>query len=283
MALTQKLQLTSPAKINLFLHITGRRPNGYHELQTIFQLLNIGDEISIEANNTGKINLSSNFTGVIPEDNLIVKAAKALQDHSGTHCGAKIHLNKILPSGAGLGGGSSNAATTLLGLNALWELQLDTDTLAKIGCKLGADVPVFIYGKNAWAEGIGDKLTPIHLPKKCFLVIFPGVNIATEEIFRNKHLTRDTTAITLAAFLEQGGHNDCEAVVKKTHKEVDKALNLLAKYTPSKLTGTGSCIFGEFDSESEAEAVKQLLPEHWQSFVALGVELSPTYQQLGLT
>ena len=278
-----QLRLSAPAKLNLFLHITGQRADGYHELQTIFQLLDIGDELHFEHRNDGQLTLSSNYTEVACDDNLIIRAARALQQHSNTRYGANIALDKRLPSGAGLGGGSSDAATTLLGLNQLWKLQLSLSDLAAIGVNLGADVPVFIYGKNAWAEGIGDILAPVETPQHNYLLIYPACSVPTAAIFRDKNLTRDTSPITLAAFLEGGGHNDCETVVRQTFPEVDKALKTLAKYGQFQMTGTGSCLFGQMQSESEAYTVQKQLPKHWQSFVAKGVELSPCHQQLGIT
>lgn len=275
------LTLLAPAKINLFLHITGRRTDGYHTLQTVFQLLDIGDELEFSA--AEKLSLESNYNEVAPQDNLIIKAAKLLQQATNCTQGAHIKLKKVLPSGAGLGGGSSDAATTLLALNKLWELGLSTDQLAAIGVQLGADVPVFVRGKNAWAEGIGEILKPVAIPNKIYLLVYPDISVPTSLVFNDKNLTRDTSAITLAAFLEGAGHNDCVAVVRQAFPAVDKALISLKKHGEFKMTGTGSCLFAEMVSESAAESVQQSLPTHWQSFVAKGVELSPTYQQLGLS
>lgn len=277
------LKLLSPAKLNLFLHITGRRADGYHELQTLFQLLNYGDDMSLESNNSGRIVLHSDFDEVEPDNNLIVKAAKQLQALTGCQQGAEIWLTKRIPTGAGLGGGSSNAATTLLALNHLWQTQCSLETLAELGATLGADVPVFVMGNTAWAEGIGEKLTPVELPAYFFTVCYPNVHVVTSEIFQNKELTRDSRAITVRAFLEQGASNSFEKVVRKTHKEVDKALNYMAIYAPSKLTGSGSAIFSQFNSESEANNVLGKLPKYWKNFTAAGVNRSPVHQQLGLT
>ena len=277
------LSATAPAKINLFLHITGQREDGYHTLQTVFQILDFGDEMHFEASNDSALTLTSNYSEVATHDNLVIKAAKALQQHTGCSQGAKITLNKRIPSGAGLGGGSSDAATSLLALNKLWGTHLALHELATIGAQLGADVPVFIHGKNAWAEGIGEKLTPVSLPKPYYLVVFPACSVPTATIFRDKHLTRDSSPITLAAFLEGGGHNDCESVVRQLYPDVDKALNLLANYGQFRMTGTGSSLYCQMSSKNEAEAIKKALPQHWQSFVTKGVELSPSHQQLGIT
>jgi 4-diphosphocytidyl-2-C-methyl-D-erythritol kinase len=269
------LTLFSPAKINLFLHILGRRPNGYHELQTVFQLLDYGDDITLATRDDAQLTLSPTLTGVATEDNLIIKAAHLLQQYSQTSLGADIHCTKRLPMGGGLGGGSSNAATTLVGLNHLWQTGLSTDQLATVGLQLGADVPVFVRGFSAWAEGIGETLAPLVLPEKWYLIIKPATNVSTEKVFSHEELTRGTAAITVAAFFEQGGQNDCEVVVSKDYPEVKRALQWLRKRGAAQLTGTGACVFATFADKSHAEAVLNETPTEWECFIAKGINHSP--------
>jgi 4-diphosphocytidyl-2-C-methyl-D-erythritol kinase len=275
-----RLSLPAPAKLNLFLHITGRREDGYHNLQTVFQLLDRGDELAFTLREDGEIHLSPAIEGVAHEDNLIVKAARALQQASGTSLGADIVLDKRLPMGGGIGGGSSNAATTLLGLNALWNCGLTQDQLADIGVALGADVPVFVRGKTAWAEGVGEVLQPIDIPEKWYLVATPNCHVSTAEIFSHKDLTRDTSAIRVAAFLEQGGRNDCQPLVQKLYPAVGEALDWLGQFGHAQMTGTGASVFAAFDSEAAATAVLQQLPENIEGFVAKGVDNSPALSKI---
>ncbi|MEC8426912.1 MAG: 4-(cytidine 5'-diphospho)-2-C-methyl-D-erythritol kinase [Pseudomonadota bacterium] len=274
------LTLTAPAKLNLFLHITGRRDDGYHNLQTVFQLLDHGDTLDIAATETGAIRVLPELADVPLKDNLIYKAARLLQQHS--HCpkGADITLHKVLPMGGGIGGGSSDAATTLLGLNQLWGLNLPLEELAELGAQLGADVPVFIHGRSAWAEGIGEQLTPLDLPEDYFVVLTPDCHVATAKIFSHKGLTRDTPVIKVAAFLEQGGHNDCQPLVQNLYPEVDKALNWLVKFADAKMTGTGACVFAKVDSQEQGQKILEQAPDDLKGFVARGVNLSPTHRQL---
>ena len=278
---SQKILIApAPAKLNLFLHIIGRRPDSYHELQTVFQLLDYGDELQLELTNDGIISLIDNLNDVATIDNLVYRAAAALQQYTNSNYGVTIKLHKKLPAGGGLGGGSSDAATTLLALNKLWQCGLSVSELAAIGLILGADIPVFIHGRTAWAEGIGEKLTPIVLPPKWYLVIHPQIMVSTAAIFGHKNLTRNSQAITLAAFLEGQGRNDCESVVRNTYPAVDKALNWLSQYAKPSLTGTGACIFAEFSDKDSAEAVLANLPATWQGFTACGVNTSPAHSAL---
>jgi 4-diphosphocytidyl-2-C-methyl-D-erythritol kinase len=278
---SQKILIApAPAKLNLFLHIIGQRPDSYHELQTVFQLLDYGDELQFELTNDGIIRLIDNLNDVATIDNLVYRAAAALQQHTNSSYGVTIKLHKKLPAGGGLGGGSSDAATTLLALNKLWQCGLSVSELAAIGLILGADIPVFIHGRTAWAEGIGEKLTPIVLPPKWYLVIHPQIMVSTAAIFGHKNLTRNSQAITLAAFLEGQGRNDCESVVRNTYPAVDKALNWLSQYAKPSLTGTGACIFAEFSDKESAEAVLANLPVTWQGFTACGVNSSPAHSAL---
>lgn len=275
---TATLSLPAPAKLNLFLHITGRRADGYHNLQTLFQFVDYGDTLHFSCRNDGQINLHTELPGVAPEDNLIVKAAKRLQNATGTSLGADITFEKRLPMGGGIGGGSSDAATTLVGLNRLWESNLSDDQLAAIGIALGADVPVFVHGKAAWAEGVGEKLTPVELEEPWYLVVIPPYSVSTAEIFSDQRLTRDTSPITLAAFREVGGRNDCLPVVAARYPEIRNTLILLNNYCEAKMTGTGSCLFGAFPNEREADKVRARLPATLRSFVAKGCNVSPLHQ-----
>ena len=276
--------LSAPAKLNLFLHITGRRADGYHELQTIFQLLDFGDTLSFAARPDSEIHLYSELSGVAAEQNLIVRAARLLQQYSGSAHGADITLQKRLPMGGGLGGGSSDAATALLGLNHLWRLRLDVETLAQLGMQLGADVPVFVRGYSSWAEGVGEVLTPLSLPEHWFVVLTPSCSVSTAEIFNAPELTRNTAAITIAAFLRGGSpvatRNDCQFVVEKAYPAVKNALTWLATFAPSRMTGTGASVFAAFPTQAAAAAVLAQKPSDVSGFVAKGVDVSPAHCQL---
>ncbi|MDH5910167.1 4-(cytidine 5'-diphospho)-2-C-methyl-D-erythritol kinase [Vibrio splendidus] len=271
----------SPAKLNLFLYITGQRDNGYHELQTLFQFVEFGDELTVSANSeTSSITITPEIPGVALEDNLIWKAATALQQYTSTSFGADIELKKVLPMGGGIGGGSSNAATVLVALNYLWQLNLSDDQLAEIGLQLGADVPVFVRGHAAFAEGVGEQLQPANPDEKWYLVVKPQVSIATVDIFTHSELTRNTPKRALATLLEQEYVNDCEKIVRMLYPEVDKQLSWLLQYAPSRLTGTGSCVFAEFSSKKEAESVLEQLPDTVSAFVARGRNISPLKETL---
>jgi len=275
------LTLLSPAKLNLFLHITGRRADGYHNLQTLFQLLDYGDTLSFSTRSDGAITLAPELPGVAFEHNLIIKAARALDAYKPATAGVDIQLQKRLPMGGGIGGGSSNAATTLVALNHLWGCGLDKNQLQTIGLQLGADVPVFINAQTAWAEGVGEELQAIEMQPKWFLVIQPDCHVSTAEIFSHKDLTRDTSAIKVAAFLEQGGQNDCEALVRKLYPQVDNALIWLQNFDRNaRMTGTGACVFASFESAEIALNVQAKLPKHLPGFVAQGVNQSPLYKLL---
>ena len=277
--MSHTLTLLSPAKLNLFLHITGQRANGYHELQTLFQLLDWGDTLHFEADNSGEVTIQGADLGIPVEKNLIVMAARALPRRSKDQ-GVSIHLKKHIPEGGGLGGGSSNAATTLLAMNHLWGLQLSNVELQAIGAKLGADVPVFVAGHTAWAEGIGEILTPVELPESWYLVIVPGCHVSTAEVFSNEQLTRNTSPIKMAAFFEGSSRNDCQNLVRNLHQEVDNALNWLDYFGEAKLTGTGACVFASFDGEQEARSALSQMPESMTGFVARGINTSPVLSAL---
>ncbi|NHB90988.1 4-(cytidine 5'-diphospho)-2-C-methyl-D-erythritol kinase [Photorhabdus cinerea] len=273
----------SPAKLNLFLYITGRRANGYHQLQTLFQFLDYGDEITISPRQDNEIRLLTPVDGVEHDNNLIIRAARLLQSYShqhGTgiaHQGADISINKRLPMGGGLGGGSSNAATVLIALNYHWQTGFTDETLATLGVSLGADVPVFIKGHAAFAEGIGEILQIAEPDEKWYLVAHPGIEISTLRIFTDPELKRDTPIRSLAALLKAPYANDCEPLVRKRFREVEQLLSWLLEYAPSRLTGTGACIFGEFESEASARKVLNKAPEWLHGFVARGVNNSPLH------
>lgn len=279
------LTLLSPAKLNLFLHIMGRRDDGYHTLQTLFQLLDYGDTLQFIESDT--LALTPDLPGVASADNLIIRAARLLQQHTGCTRGATITLEKRLPMGGGIGGGSSNAATTLLALNHLWDLRLSLDELAALGLQLGADVPVFVRGVTAWAEGVGEHLQAVAMPPRNYLILVPPCAISTARIFSDPALTRNSSPITIAAFLREGGRNDCEPVTKKLYPEVDLALTKLSRFTPAQMTGTGACVFASFVERSAAETVLQQvlqqLPAGFRGFVAGGVNRSPVHTALDIT
>jgi 4-diphosphocytidyl-2-C-methyl-D-erythritol kinase len=266
------LTLLSPAKLNLFLHITGRREDGYHTLQTLFQLLNWGDQLSFTPNDSGQITLDSTTADIPLEDNLIVRAARLLQRGS---MGAHITLQKRIPTGAGLGGGSSNAATTLLALNHLWKLDIPRTQLQIMGAGLGADVPIFVSGHTAWAEGIGEILTPVELPQHWYLILVPDCHVSTVKIFSHPQLTRNNIPIKMAAFFRGDTRNDCQQLVRHLYPQVDKALKVLGNFGKPRLTGTGGCAFLNFEHESEAKAVREQLQGEWTSILAQGVNTSP--------
>lgn len=265
----------APAKINLFLHITGRREDGYHELQTVFHFLDIADELHFSIRDDGEIHRLSSLADVPEEADLVVRAARALQARTACPQGVDISVTKRLPMGGGLGGGSSNAATTLVALNQLWQTGLSEDELAQLGLGLGADVPVFIRGRTAWAEGVGEHLQPVELPEKWFLVLVPPVNVSTAKVFSDPGLTRDCPPMTIRHFLSGQGENVCEPVVRKAYPAVAEALDWLAEYGDARMTGTGACVFAAFDSEASAREVMADMPADWQGFVAKGLNRSP--------
>ena len=274
------LTLPAPAKLNLWLHIVGRRADGYHELETVFQFLDYGDELGFALRQDGEIRLHTDVAGVPHDSNLIVRAARRLQEASATGLGADIWLDKRLPMGGGIGGGSSDAATTLLGLDHLWQTHLGEERLAELGLALGADVPVFVRGRAAFAEGVGEQLQPVELAEPWFLVAIPQVNVSTAEVFAAPELTRDTPAITVRSLPEGGGHNDCQPVVEKRYPEVRNALKTLNKFVDAKMTGTGACVFGSFPNQADADKVSRQLPDTLPSFIARGCNRSPLHRRL---
>ena len=272
----------SPAKVNLFLHITGRRDDGYHEIQTAFQFLDYSDSLEFQVQQSCAIELLTPIKGVKNESNLIIRAAKCLQSHTDSKQGAKISIKKRLPIGGGLGGGSSNAATTLIALNHLWQTKLTTTKLAQLGLTLGADVPVFIHGYAAWAEGIGEKLTPISPAEPWYVVIVPDCQVSTAEVFSYQELTRDCEPITISRFLSGEVINVCERVVLKNYSAVSQAVGWLNRYGKSRMSGTGACVFAGFDSQVQAQHVLEDLPSHWRGFIAKGCNQSPLATLMGL-
>lgn len=262
----------APAKLNLFLHVTGRRADGYHTLQTVFQFIDLCDEIRLRVRHDGVVVCTSDLPGLAAENDLSLRAARLLQQHSGTSLGADIQVFKHIPAGGGLGGGSSDAATVLKGLNALWQCQLPKQELAQLGLQLGADVPVFVHGQAAWAEGVGEKITPMKgLAEPWYLVVHPGVHVSTAEIFSSPELTRDTQSIKICDFRLDAGHNDCEAVACQSHPQIRQALDWLNVHAKARMTGTGACVFAAFESAAAAQEVLSSLPLAWRGWVARGM------------
>lgn len=271
----------APAKLNLFLHINGRRTDGYHELQTLFQFIDYCDMLDFKVTDSSELILHSNMAGVVADsDNLILRAAKSLQQMTGFKGGAEIWLDKRLPMGGGLGGGSSDAATTLVALNTLWNTQLSTAELAKIGLKLGADIPVFIHGFAAFAEGIGERLQVVSPPEPWYLVIAPDAHVSTAEVFQDPLLPRNTPKLAINTLMSQAWINDCQKLVVSKYPQVAKALGWLLEYAPSRMTGTGACVFGEFTQQQQALAALAKLPSDMQGFVAKGMNISPLITRL---
>jgi len=284
----------APAKLNLFLHITGQRDNGYHELQTVFQIIDYCDYLNFEVNaSSSEIHFSCTNTQLESSDNLCVQAALALQHYvrskrdnksEPVFIGANIHLDKNIPIGAGLGGGSSDAATCLLALNNLWKLNLTRKVLLEIGAKLGADVPVFILGQNAWAEGIGDDLKKIELDPTWYLLLYPGVHVSSQEIYSSRQLTRDQRPITIADFLAGRTSNVMATLVLSNYPVVNKAMDYLSQFGEAKMSGSGSSLFLAFNSEKQAREssfeVSAKLPKEWSVFVVQGLACSPLLERL---
>jgi 4-diphosphocytidyl-2-C-methyl-D-erythritol kinase len=270
----------APAKLNLFLHVTGRRSDGYHDLQTLFQLIDLADDIHIQLRSDGVIARPIGPDGVTPEADLVVKAARALQAATATSLGANLSVTKRIPMGGGLGGGSSDAATVLVALNQMWKCGLNENDLAAIGVKLGADVPVFVRGRSAWAEGRGERLTPLELPETWFALVHPQVHVPTATVFQAPELTRNSPPITMGGFLQSGGRNDFEPVVRARYPQVAHALDWLGHMAPARLTGTGSCIFAPCASLNEAQDIVTRVPAPWRGMVARGMNVSPLLKKL---
>lgn len=275
------LTCPAPAKLNLFLHITGRRPDGYHLLQTLFRFIDLNDTLHFALRDDGQVNRITDVAGVPAEQDLCVRAARLLQQHTGCAYGVDISIEKCIPMGGGLGGGSSDAATTLLALNRLWGLDLPRVTLMRLGLQLGADVPVFVFGDNAFAEGVGEQLQAYQLPEAWYVVLSPPVHVPTAQIFSHPDLTRNTISITIRALPTGGGFrtglfgNDMQPVACALYPEIGQHLEWLAKFAPALMTGSGACVFAEFATEKEAMAVLQKLPENMRGFIARGLQQHP--------
>ena len=273
-----KLVYSAPAKLNLFLHVVGRRSDGYHLLQTVFRFLDFSDQMKFTIRDDGEIQLHTPIPGVPAEKNLCIQAAQLLQKESGTSLGVEIFLEKFIPMGGGLGGGSSDAATTLLALNRLWDLNWSREKLMELGLSLGADVPVFIFGENAFAEGVGEKLKPIKLLPAWYLVLTPPVHVSTADIFASKELTRNTIPVRIPPFSVGLGHNDLESVVCLAYPEVARHLEWLRQLdrtTMVAMTGSGACVFAEFITESAARMALASTPIGMSGFVVQGLDRHP--------
>jgi 4-diphosphocytidyl-2-C-methyl-D-erythritol kinase len=269
----------APAKLNLFLHVVGRRGDGYHLLQTAFRFIDYGDELSFTVRADGAIRHTNPLAGVPAEQDLSVRAARLLQQEAGCREGADIGIVKRLPLGGGLGGGSSDAATTLIALNRLWHAGLSRERLQQLALQLGADVPVFVFGRNAFAEGVGERLQALRLPPAWYLILVPELAVSTAEIFSAVELTRNTNAITIAAFSVGQGRNDLEPVVCRRYPQVARHLEWLQRYGDARMTGSGACVFCAFDSEEQARRVLSELPEGMRGFVARGLDRHPLWSE----
>lgn len=275
-----KLICPAPAKLNLFLHVVGRRPDGYHLLQTLFRFISLQDTLHFSLRNDAEVHRTNVVEGVAEEQDLCVRAARLLQSETGCRLGVDIALEKHIPMGGGLGGGSSDAATTLIALNRLWELGLSREHLMQLGLRLGADVPIFVFGENAFAEGVGEELQAHRLPEAWYVVLFPPVHVPTAEVFSHPELTRDTVSITMRALesrQKQQLRNDLQSVVCRLYPEVANYLAWLNNFGEAKMTGSGACVFAEFASQSQAEAVLQKLPQEMRGVVAQGLAKHPLH------
>lgn len=268
----------APGKLNLFLHVLGRRDDGMHELQTVFRLIDRQDRVGIRVRAEGEIRCDPPLPGVEPEDDLCVRAARLLKTATGTALGAELYVEKNLPLGGGLGGGSSDAATVLLVLNRFWHTGLSRAALMQLGIRLGADVPLFVFGQNALGEGLGERLTALPLPSAWYLVLVPPVNVATASIFCDNALTRNTKALKIPPFFRGLGKNDLEAVAVPRHPEIGTHLEWLRMHgCEARMTGSGGCVFAEFESGAEARALLAELPGSMQGFVTRGLEHHPLH------
>jgi 4-diphosphocytidyl-2-C-methyl-D-erythritol kinase len=264
----------APGKLNLFLHVVGRRPDGYHLLQTAFQFIDLCDELRFRERPRGVIERLGEVPGVPAGEDLVVRAARRLTEDHGVPSGVAIEVRKRLPMQGGVGGGSSDAATALVALNELWQLRLPPGELAALGLDLGADVPVFVHGRAAWAEGIGEQLVPVDFPEGWYLLVRPEVTVSTGEIFQAPELTRNSPVIRIRDFLTAGGRNDCEPVVRRRFPAVAEALDWLGQFAVARLTGTGSCVFAPMPDEAAARAALEHLPRRWTGFVVRGLNRS---------
>jgi 4-diphosphocytidyl-2-C-methyl-D-erythritol kinase len=268
----------APAKLNLFLHVTGRRPDGYHLLQSVFRFIDYGDTVWLGVRQDGQIRRRQDIPGVPEEQDLTVRAAKLLRQASGCPLGVDIRVEKRLPMGGGIGGGSSDAATVLLALNRLWDLGWSRQRLQELALQLGADVPVFVFGQSAFAEGVGERLVPISLPPAWYVVLIPPVSVATAGVFAAPELTRNTPPIRIADFLSGAGRNDLQPVVEKEYPEVARHLAWLGKFGEARMTGSGACVFLAVQDEASARSILKELPRDMQGFVARGLDRHPLFE-----
>ncbi len=274
-----ELEIPAPAKLNLMLQVTGQRDDGYHLLETVFQFIDHADRLVVGARDDGVIRRLGD-SPVAEADDLVLRAARRLAEQAGSGHGAESRVDKRIPNGGGLGGGSSDAASCLLALNRLWRLDLSLETLAGIGLELGADVPVFVRGHAAWGSGVGEVLEAVDLPCPWYLVIDPGIEVSTARVFAARELTRNCDPSTIRAFLQGSGTNVCEPVVRAMYPEVGSALNWLGEHADARLSGTGGCLFAAFDSQAQAESVKYRVPQYWQAIVTRGLNRSPAHEAL---
>lgn len=270
----------APAKLNLMLRVVGQRNDGYHLLQTVFQFIDLCDWLVFHPISDDEVSLKNPIPGVPEQDDLTYRAAQLLKDETGYKGGVSIDIEKNLPMGGGLGGGSSDAATTLVALNSLWQLGLSRERLMQLGLRLGADVPIFVFGHSAWAEGVGELLEAIDVPEKWVVVLKPDCHVNTKEIFLSKELTRNSKSIRIADFIAGQHRNDCEGVVRKFYPSVDEALREMSVFSEARLTGTGACVFAQFDTESAAKKAYLSLNKKWQSYLCKGINRSPLYSSL---
>ena len=276
----QLIACPAPAKLNLFLHVVGRRADGYHLLQTAFRLLDWGDTLDFALRTDGCIRRANDVPGVAEADDLVVRAARLLQAHTGSALGADITVHKVLPMGGGLGGGSSDAATTLVALNRLWATGLSRAELQTLGLALSADVPVFVFGRDAFAEGVGEALQPLALPPAWYVVVSPGVSVPTAEIFSAEDLTRNTAPIKMADFAPSTTRSDLQAVACSRYPEVQRAIDWLDAYAPALMTGSGACVFAEVPSEAEADRITKNCPPQWKAWKVRSLTRHPLYEWL---
>ena len=280
--MVDSLLLHSPAKLNLMLNIIGRRDDGYHLLETVFQFIDLCDDLQFTVNDEGIVRRLPGNSPVAEADDILLKTATLLQSRFQVGKGVNISIDKHIPIGGGLGGGSSNAATCLLALNQLWGLGLSLDQLSEIGIELGADVPVFVGGRAAWGTGIGEVLEPIELNESIYLVIDPRIEVSSAQIFGAQELTRNNDPLTIRDFLRGSGSNVCEPVVRKLYPQVGEAIDWLSQFATARMSGTGACVFATVDSHEQAEAVKSRVPKQWTAYVTRAMNCNPVHQQLGL-
>ncbi|MEN9455210.1 MAG: 4-(cytidine 5'-diphospho)-2-C-methyl-D-erythritol kinase [Neisseriaceae bacterium] len=269
------LTCPAPAKLNLFLHVTGRRADGYHLLQTVFRFIDFADTLHFGLRTDAEIRHLNPLPGVPADSDLTVRAARLLQAETGCSFGVDIRIDKHLPMGGGLGGGSSDAATTLIALNRMWQLGLSRERLQQLGLSLGADVPVFVFGRNAFAEGVGEALTHVNVPSPWYVVLMPQVEVPTAKIFAAEALTRNTLPIRMAAFPDVLTRNDLQPVVCEMFPQVQQSINWLSQFAEAKMTGSGACVFAEFDSQQSAQSVLESAPAEFKGVVARGLDQHP--------